>query len=289
MGYVVVATDYAGLGVATDASGNSIIHEYITGSAQANDVFYSILAARVAFPELSKEFVVIGSSEGGSAAWAFAQKVVREPIAGHLGTVVLSPLTRMLSLPPEEPIIPFLLLFLAPTLAVNYGPFEPSDIFTSTGMKSLETLTNLRGCSTVMYQIVSADTLKSGWQNNPAVMRYQAANVNGGKEIGGPLPVIQGGDDPIIYTPPVENAVNQTIAEFPASQIEYHLLPNVTHAPAMYAGLQIYMDWIAARFAGQSLIAGCHSQVATPVRPFSAQQPEANWFIQMQEEPWQIT
>ena len=68
LGYVVVATDYAGLGVGTDAFGKHIVHEYITGPAQANDVFYSILAAREAFPQLSKQFVVIGSSQGGSAA-----------------------------------------------------------------------------------------------------------------------------------------------------------------------------------------------------------------------------
>ena len=289
LGYVVVATDYAGLGVAIDASGNSIIHEYITGSAQANDVFYSIPAARVAFPELSEDFVVIGSSEGGSAAWAFAQKAVTQPMAGHLGTIALSPLTRMLSLPVDEPIIPFLLLFLTPTLKVNYGPFNPNDIFTPDGIQSLETLTTLEGCSTVTYQVVSQNTLKPGWQNNTSVQKYQAANINGGKEIRGPLLIIQGGDDPIIYTPTVEKAVNETMENFPESQIEYHLLPNVTHAPAMYAGLQVYMEWIAARFAGQPPKPGYHSNVAAPVRPASAQQTEANWFIQIQTEPWQIT
>lgn len=244
---------------------------------------------RTAFPELSEDFVVMGSSEGGSAAWAFAQKVASEPMAGHLGKVALSPLTRMLSLPPDEPIIPFLLLYLTPTLKVNCGPFEPSDIFTSEGMQSLETLTTLEGCTTVIYQLADQHTLKAGWQNNTSVQKYQAANINGGKAISDPLLVIQGGDDPIIYTPTVETAVKETMEKFPDSQIEYHLLPNVTHAPAMYAGLQIYIDWIAARFSGQPAKPGYHSQVATPARPASAQQTEANWFVQSQTEPWQIT
>ena len=289
LGYVVVATDYAGLGVAIDASGKSIVHEYITGPAQANDVFYSIPAARKAFPELSEDFVVIGSSQGGSAAWAFAQKLAAEPMTGHLGTIALSPLTRMLSLPLDEPIIPFLLLFLAPTLKVNYNPFDPSDIFTPEGLQSLETLTTLKGCTTVAYQIFNENTLKVGWQNNTSVQKYQAANINGGQEIRGPLLVIQGGDDPIVYHPTVEYAVNKTLEKFPNSQIEYHLLPNVTHEPAMYAGLQIYVEWIAARFAGQPPKSGYHSQVATPARPASAQQTEANWFIQIVTEPWQLS
>ena len=44
-GYVVVATDYAELGIGSDAFGNAVIHEYLTGPAQANDIFYSIKAA----------------------------------------------------------------------------------------------------------------------------------------------------------------------------------------------------------------------------------------------------
>ena len=49
-GYAVVATDYAGLGVAEDASGKAIVHEYINGPAQANDLFHSVPAARITFP-----------------------------------------------------------------------------------------------------------------------------------------------------------------------------------------------------------------------------------------------
>jgi len=155
-------------------------------------------------------------------------------------------------------------------------------------MRSLETLTTLEGSSTVIYQIVSPDNLNPGWQNNTSVQRYQEANVNGGKEISGPLLVIQGGDDPIIYTPTVEDAVKETMKKFPASQIEYHLLPNVTHAPAMYAGLQIYLDWITARFTGEPTKTGYQGEIATPARPATAQQTEANWFIQIQTEPWQL-
>lgn len=47
---MVVATDYAGLGVGVDTLGKSIVHEYLNGVAQANDVAYSILAAQKAFP-----------------------------------------------------------------------------------------------------------------------------------------------------------------------------------------------------------------------------------------------
>ena len=285
----MVATDYAGLGVATDASGNSIIHEYITGPAQANDVYYSVIAARKAFSELSPDFVVIGSSEGGGSAWAFAEKVVQEPLEGYLGTVALSPITRTLDLPPDEAIIPFLLICLTPNLQRIYGGFHPEDIFTPMGIESLQTLYQLNGCSTVIYQLIGPDLLKEGWQNNTAIQEYQKGGGNGGKEVEGPMLVIQGGSDPIIHTPTVEAAIKETMQNFPSSQIEYHLLPNVTHAPAMYAGLRIYADWISARFDGKPTTPGYTSTVAKLARPAASQQAEANWFIQKQLEQYQQT
>ena len=68
-GYAVIATDYAGLDVAKDASGKAIVHEYVTGPAQANDLLYSVPAAEQGFPTPSKEFVTMGHSEGGGPAW----------------------------------------------------------------------------------------------------------------------------------------------------------------------------------------------------------------------------
>lgn len=288
-GYAVVATDYAGLGVGKDASGKAIVHEYITGPAQANDLFYSVPAVRQAFPGLSKEFVTMGHSEGGGAAWAFAQKLAKEPMDGHLGTIALSPFTKFLDLPPEEPIIPAILLFLIPSLQANYAPFAPEDILTPLGVQSLQDLTQLHGCTTVIYQLVGSDILKPGWQNNSSVQKYQTVAANGGKDIRGPLLIVQGGADPIIYPPTVEAAINDTAQKFPDAQIEFHVLPNVTHTPVMYAGLPFYLEWINARFAGEPAKSGYHSSVASLARPPTSLQTEANWFIQKQLEPYQTT
>ena len=87
--YVVLATDYAGLGVGADGNGKPIVHEYLTRPAQANDVAFYIQAARAAFPEFSEEFIVIGSSLGRGGAWAFAQRMAIEPMAGYLGTIAV--------------------------------------------------------------------------------------------------------------------------------------------------------------------------------------------------------
>ncbi len=287
LGYVVVATDYAGLGVGSDASGKFIVHEYLNGLAQANDVAYSIPAAQEAFPELSKRFVVVGTSEGGLAAWGFAEKLVSEPMDGHLGTIAVSPATRFLNLPATEPIIPKLILMMAPSLTANFPDFKPEQIFTPEGQQSLETYVALKGCNTVLFNIGSTNILKDGWQNNTSVQDYQEIAAVGGKRISGALLVIQGNVDPIVYPQSVTDAINKTLEVDPSARIEYHLLPNVSHAPAMYAGLQIYLDWIGARFSDHPVKPGFSRFDPQPVRPASAQQLEANWFIQTETESWQ--
>lgn len=72
-GYVIVAPDFAGLGVDRHLNGSSIRHPYTANPAHANDLFSSIQAAQAAFPALSKRFVLMGHSQGGGAAWAAAQ------------------------------------------------------------------------------------------------------------------------------------------------------------------------------------------------------------------------
>lgn len=288
-GFVVVATDYAGLGVSQDGSGRKIIHEYANGPAQANDLFYSVPAARQAFPQLSEEYVVIGSSQGGGAAWAFAEKLVKQPMKGHLGTVSLSPFTHLLDLPLTEQIWPLLLLFLTPTLRERYVDFAPEQIFSPEGSQALETLENLNGCNTIAYQLNRPEYLREDWQNSPFFRDFAESTVNGGKELSGPILVIQGGADPIIYPPSVDVALNATIHNFPKSHIEYWVLPGVTHAPAMYAGQPIYIDWIKARFAGVPAASGYRRETPAEVRPAAAIQSEANWFVQKMTEPWQMT
>ena len=93
-GYVVVAPDYAGLGVTEYANGTEIRHPYLSNPSHANDMFYSVEAAQAAFPELSSYFVLMGHSQGGGAAWSAAQRQAKRAVAGYLGTIAGSPVTN---------------------------------------------------------------------------------------------------------------------------------------------------------------------------------------------------
>ena len=289
-GYVVVASDYAGLGIDKDALGNPVVHEYLTGPAQGNDVVFSIEAAHEAFPELSKEFVIIGSSEGGQAAWAAAERLDREPLLkGHLGTVAISPLTRLLSEPQEGWIIPLLLLMLTPGLDQKFADFKPEDILTEKGVKILNAYRLMQGCNTLLFQLpIDQDILKSDWPFNPHIQQYQQIATTGRSPISGPLLVIHGDSDHIVNTGSVTEAVEAANGVSPSAHIAYHILPHVSHVPAMYASQPIWMDWIADRFAKKHLSPGLSRHVAKPIRPASAQLKETNWIVQDATESWQV-
>ena len=98
-GYVVVRTEYAGIGVDKHESGEHIVHQYLASTSYANDVVYAIQAAQMYFPELSQDFVVIGHGQGGVATWATAQRHVDKPILGYLGGIAISPVTTLLDQP----------------------------------------------------------------------------------------------------------------------------------------------------------------------------------------------
>ncbi|KAF7940723.1 uncharacterized protein EAE97_006909 [Botrytis byssoidea] len=98
-GYVVVATDYAGLRVGKDQNKQSIAQDFFASSSVASDVVYPVQAARKAFPQLSESFIVLGYSPGGGIAWGVAQKDAISNIPGYLGAIAICPATSVLENP----------------------------------------------------------------------------------------------------------------------------------------------------------------------------------------------
>ncbi|TGO55580.1 hypothetical protein BCON_0090g00240 [Botryotinia convoluta] len=90
-GYAVVATDYAGLG------NNHTAHKYCAFTAHANDIYYSVQAARKAFPGMfTKDWASVGHSQGGGAVWKLSEHpLVQKQSSGYLGTVAISPASKV--------------------------------------------------------------------------------------------------------------------------------------------------------------------------------------------------
>ena len=91
-------------------------------------------AAGKAFANLSSQFVVMGHSQGGGAAWAVAERQALQPVNGHLGTIAICPLTNFLELDAtDNPLIPLIALYAMPTVEQLYPNFCARDLFTEKG------------------------------------------------------------------------------------------------------------------------------------------------------------
>lgn len=289
-GYVVVAPDYAGMGVSEDALGRHIIHEYAASPAAANDVVYAVQAAQSAFEELSRSWVVMGHSQGGGAAWAVAQRQAKQPVEGYLGAVAVAPLTTLLD-KKASTFIQYIALIIA-TGAASYVPaFDPLSIATEVGRRFLEVLARTGGCSSTLDTLIGpADALVSpvrDWQANAAMQSYLNDSANGGREIAGPMLVIQGEADATVDPQWTRDAVKHTLDAFPESHIDFRLLPGLDHVPSLEASQMAWQKWIAARFAGEKVKAGLDTSTSTPARPVAHIQTTLNWWIAPAENIWE--
>ena len=283
-GYVVVATDYAGLGVGIGHSRENIVHEYLCGTSHANDVIYAVEAAQAAFPELTKEFVVIGHSQGGGAAWACAQRQACKPVQGYLGAIAVSPFTNVLDEPGRS--AAWYGLHICHTAAAVNSDLDLSSVLTEPSMHFFQTIRQSNAgveCARALFTSLKgsrATLLKTRWKENKDVRSFQDQASNGGKPIDGPLLVIHGENDPALHISLVSKAVEDTVKLCPANQITYIILPQVTHNPALPASQSIWMKWIADKFSAVEATSAYEMMKVGPMRPATAYHKEQNWYLE---------
>ncbi|KAI9697560.1 MAG: hypothetical protein M1820_007759 [Bogoriella megaspora] len=285
-GYVVVATDYAGLGVHHDARGDPITHTYLAAPAHANDIVFAVPAARAAFPDkLSKDFVTIGHSQGGGATWAVAERQAITPTEGCLGCIAVSPPTRVLDEP--EPFGSIIFAAMTEGMKATLPDTDLAAILTPEGQQRLETARQANaGTASIVQMLLGTDLLQPDYKTNKHVQQYQDTVASGRKAIGCPMLIVHGAADPRISIATVQTAFEQTKASFPQSEIELAILPGVTHAPALTAGQRLWMEWIADRFARKPFEkqASVSSIVVEPARSVERYAVEQNWYLESATE-----
>ncbi|KAI4230675.1 MAG: hypothetical protein L6R40_007973 [Gallowayella cf. fulva] len=298
--YVVVAPDYAGLGITKKLNGEPIIHQYTANPAAANDLFYAVEAAQSAFSTLSKKFVVMGHSQGGGAAWGAAQRQAKKPVKGYLGTVAASPGTNTLAswqfsksiLGSENFLRGFtwvLAIFLrgVPTVFPN---FHIEDALTPVGVQKLRLMEQIQGCNSVAVELFadeSTPSIRSDAFDNEYVKAYQNLITAGGKEISGPMLVLQGTGDMAVTPNITTKYVDLTCAKNPRSAIEYITYEGVGHAPTMYTSQRDWLGWIEDRFAGKKQVGGCKKVQRKSALPEVNYQVDLNWVLEYQTRSFQ--
>lgn len=279
-GYVVVAPDYLGLGVNKYANGTQITHPYLANPSHANDIFYAVQAAQSAFSSLSKNFVVMGHSQGGGAAWGAAERQAAKPVEGYLGAIAASPLTNLTS-EIQAPSGYFLGMSLADSIASIFPQFNISTVFTTQGLGLRGLFRDLQACYNVfsLFQL-DPSLYNPSWPQNEYAVKYSNLVSSGSKPIGGPLLVLQGSADPVVSVNLTDLVVNQTCSLHPDSQIQSYTYTGATHVPVMYASQRTWLDWIADRFANKSLPQGCSRTTISSFRPYNEYQKEVSWYLE---------
>lgn len=290
-GYVVVAPDYAGLGVGTDRRNRTIRHQYLASPAAANDLVYAVQAARAAFPdELGKHFVVMGHSQGGGAAWAAAQRQATTPVEGYLGTVAASPsTTRFLE---AAAVATALWPVVAQGLDSVWSDFRVGDWLSAEGLERLSLLQGLQGCQSVKeelgYNVSNADWVNPKFEDSFYWNSYVNLSAVGKLPISSePMLVLQGTEDasvPVIYT---DAAVAETCQNYPHSNIQYARFQGSDHVPVLYAGQRVWLDFIEELFTNAAENSttkrrqtGCRTVQHKPYLDISRYQKELAYFME---------
>lgn len=289
-GYVVVAPDYVGLGVTEDANARPLVSPYLGSPSHANDLFYGVQAAQSAFSTLSKRFVVMGHSEGGGAAWAAATRQAEKPVQGYLGAVVGSPVTDLLALINYNGVdsdARFTAL-ISRILSSLHPTFDPAQILTAGGLARSKLNVEIQGCWNTGLELFSDSGLvQANWTSNPYARAYATLTDPSGRPFAGPMLVLQGEADAAVPFPVVTASVARTCELHPDSALEYVTFAGVDHVPVLFASQRLWLDWIAARFAGQEVGKGCRRRNFSSARPYEYYQQEQNWFVEFATDAYE--
>ncbi|KAF2117087.1 Alpha/Beta hydrolase protein [Lophiotrema nucula] len=282
-GYAVVAPDYAGLGVNQTLEGDDVIHQYMAGPAHANDLFYAVEAARKAFSDLSKQFVVMGHSQGGLAAWSAAERQARKPVEGYLGAIAASPTTDIMQIFQAAPAAQIALAWrIGQGLSTIFPDFQLSEWLTGEGVRRVELMKELGGCNSVETQLFPP--VKADLSRNQYFQRFSEVTSAGRKPISGPMLVMQGEDDPVVDAGVTASTVNDTCSAYSDSQIQYASFGGATHVPVLNAGQQLWLKFIEERFMGIDVGKGCSTTTFSPLRPLDAYQKDLEHYLQLAME-----
>jgi pimeloyl-ACP methyl ester carboxylesterase len=253
--FALIAVDYHGLGTQGP-------HQYLHKVAQANDVIYSVPAARAAVSSLSHQWVIAGHSQGGQTAWGVAEREAVLKDAGYLGAVAIAAATLhdgwLAAHPDTTHDAGFYMAWLAYAIQARFPQFHALDMLSPVGAAHYDEITT-RGCwlyGYTLYRGTDAPAMvKPNWSQDPWVQKFFAENRAGAVPIRGPLLVIAGEGDTAVPLGAVRDVVNRACRS--GQQIVFRSYPGLEHDQAMRLTLADQIAWIKERFAGKPVHRSC--------------------------------
>ncbi|TGO70712.1 hypothetical protein BELL_0679g00030 [Botrytis elliptica] len=293
-GYAVVATDYAGLG------NNYTLHKYTAFTAHANDIFYSVEAARKAFPGVfTKDWASVGHSQGGGAVWKLSEHpLVQKHTSGYLGTVAISPATKILDMAVEtfESIVPrpdfHQFVVTAELGQMVYGIKAVFPDYTSpwvaNEMKKRIEMANLMELCTLSFMGLSLDLPRDQYavkNETPATdelfKKFQDMNAPAqGDPASRPILIIQGLNDTSVLPQIVFKSFQATVKAGNVAYLKRY--PGLDHSPTIAASTPLWLEYLAELFAHKKQP---RKSSDTTITPFNLNVAKTPLEIPFNEEP----
>lgn len=250
-GFVVVATDYEGLGTPGD-------HPYLDAESEARGVVDSVKAVRHLIPDTTDTWVSIGHSQGGQAALVAGQ-YAQDPDLPLAGVVAIAPASSLDLLPlaltgsPEQGY----LAFAAAGIVATDPTVELGDLMGPDALAASDVLED--GC---WYEVMDAfgdvDPAQMGPVNDAgqaAVDAYLSRNEPATTPINSPVLLVQGSADDTV--PEAITALLRDRLCGHGTVTSMAVYEGLGHDAVLVPSLDDTVAWMQDRFAGTTATDEC--------------------------------
>ncbi len=246
-GFVVVVTDYEGLGVEG-------LHPYLDLDSEARAVIDAVPAAREVVPRASADWAVVGHSQGGHAALGAGERAAEWQAPGlrFVGTVALAPGSHLSELGPllDSPDVGWeLIAYAAAGIRATNPGFDYADMLTAPLLDEMPRAESL--CTIELYTHLASSPaglrgLRDDWLANPVVRDHFARNEPGQRPSAAPIFLLQGDDDEIV---PLAFTSRLAATLCSAGEVVvYHHWPATDHDGVAELGYDEVLAWLGDRF-----------------------------------------
>ena len=258
-GYVIVATDYQGLGTPG-------LHPYLVGDVAAMNVIDSVRAVQqLESAEASRVFTALGHSQGGHAV-LFTGQIVESyaPELDLVGTAAVSPATDLVTLLEGSVGTTAGNMIAAMGLTSWSGVYgvdtaevvDPlaEGIVAEIAKECVQTLPQTLGPLIRGQMLVFRFLQGPAWDTEPWAT-ILADNTPGREAASAPILLVQGTEDTLV-TPTVQERFVVRLCNR-GEVVLYVQIPGVSHFDAAVRGADVVVRWVTERFEGAPAPSNC--------------------------------
>lgn len=254
-GYVVVATDYEGLGTPG-------LHPYLVGESEGRGVLDVARAARrLAGTGAGRELLVLGHSQGGHAA-LFAGELASAyaPELRLAGVVAAAPAADLEVILPAAGVIRQASGFLvmgARGFEAAYPEADPSTVLTPEAVAASAIVD--QACASQVVRQFAGTNATAVVARDPSVTppwpRLLRESSAGNRPAGAPVLVVQGGADQLVLKGLTDAWVAKACGA--GDVVDYRVFDGADHGSVITAAKSDVLAWLAARADGHATRSTC--------------------------------